>query len=42
MDCVPCGQDGCEGSKVSRCLLELSPEEVVERLEQFLKTGAAG
>jgi heptosyltransferase III len=42
LDCVPCGQDGCEGSKVSRCLLELSPEEVVARLEIFLKTGAAG
>jgi heptosyltransferase-3 len=29
-DCLPCGQDGCEGSKVSRCLVELTPAEVVE------------
>jgi heptosyltransferase III len=42
LDCVPCGQDGCEGSKVSRCLLELSPEEVVEQMERFLKAGAVG
>ena len=36
-DCVPCGRDGCEGSKVSRCLTELSQEEVVEQVEKFLK-----
>jgi heptosyltransferase-3 len=41
-ECVPCGQDGCEGSKVSRCLLELRPEEVVEQMERFLKAGVAG
>ena len=28
-ECVPCGRDGCEGSKVSRCLTEISPEEVL-------------
>ena len=28
-DCVPCGKDGCEGGKVSRCLVELTPAEVV-------------
>jgi len=38
-DCVPCGRDGCEGSKVSRCLTELSPEEVVDLLEKFLGEG---
>ena len=26
--CVPCGRDGCEGSKISRCLVEIEPEEV--------------
>jgi heptosyltransferase-3 len=31
-ECVPCGRDGCQGSKVSRCLVELGPEEVLERL----------
>jgi heptosyltransferase-3 len=27
-DCVPCGSDGCGGSKISRCLEEISAEEV--------------
>jgi heptosyltransferase III len=39
MDCVPCGQDGCEGTKVSRCLVELSPEEVVAQVDRFLRAG---
>ncbi len=39
MECVPCGQDGCQGTKVSRCLLELSPEDVVVRVDGFLRTG---
>ena len=34
-ECVPCGQDGCEGSKVSRCLVELSPKEVLSRLSSW-------
>jgi len=29
-DCVPCGKDGCDGSKKSRCLDELTPEEVLD------------
>jgi len=41
-DCTPCGQDGCEGTKVSRCLIELSPEEVLEKVEGFLQAGPAG
>jgi heptosyltransferase III len=39
MECVPCGQDGCEGTKVSRCLMELSPEEVVQRMAEHLGAG---
>jgi len=31
-DCLPCGQDGCEGSKKSRCLVELSPDEVLDAM----------
>ncbi|MBI4825075.1 MAG: putative lipopolysaccharide heptosyltransferase III [Nitrospirae bacterium] len=27
-DCIPCGKDGCKGSKKSRCLDEITPEEV--------------
>ncbi len=34
-ECVPCGQDGCEGSKISRCLTELTPEEVLERMQDW-------
>jgi heptosyltransferase III len=35
MECVPCGQDGCEGTKISRCLTELTPEEVLEQVDRF-------
>uniref|UniRef100_A0A7C3V179 Putative lipopolysaccharide heptosyltransferase III n=1 Tax=Desulfobacca acetoxidans TaxID=60893 RepID=A0A7C3V179_9BACT len=42
LDCVPCGRDGCEGTKVSRCLTELTPEEVVAQLEIFLQARAGG
>ena len=31
-DCLPCGQDGCGGSKISRCLMELTPEDVLARM----------
>lgn len=31
-ECLPCGRDGCEGSKVSRCLVELTPDEVLEAI----------
>jgi heptosyltransferase-3 len=33
-DCLPCGRDGCEGGKISRCLMELTPAEVVEQMAQ--------
>lgn len=33
-DCVPCGQDGCQGTKISRCLEEITPEEVLARMEE--------
>jgi heptosyltransferase III len=32
-ECVPCGRDGCDGSKVSRCLVELEPDEVLRRMK---------
>lgn len=35
-DCVPCGQDGCAGSKKSRCLDELTPEEVIPEIDRTL------
>lgn len=45
-ECRPCGKDGCQGSKRSRCLEEISEEEVLETAFQFLtraeKSGAGG
>ncbi|HXZ35535.1 MAG TPA: putative lipopolysaccharide heptosyltransferase III [Thermodesulfobacteriota bacterium] len=35
-DCRPCGQDGCQGSKRSRCLEEISEEEVLEEAFRLL------
>ncbi len=35
--CRPCGQDGCEGSKVSACLTELPLSEVLAACEELLK-----
>ena len=36
--CRPCGQDGCEGSKISQCLVQMDPEKVVEQALSILKT----
>lgn len=33
----PCGRDGCQGSKVSRCLVEMSPERVIRAAERLLQ-----
>jgi len=37
--CIPCGRDGCEGSKISRCLTEISAEEVIMLMEEHLGGG---
>ena len=36
-DCRPCGRDGCGGSKVSRCLVEIETDEVTEALDAVLE-----
>lgn len=36
-DCIPCGSDGCGGSKISRCLEEISPDEVRNVMEERLR-----
>ena len=36
-DCVPCGNDGCEGSKKSKCLDNLNPEEIKAAIEERLR-----
>jgi heptosyltransferase-3 len=35
--CIPCGSDGCEGSKISKCLEDIATDEVKAILEQKLK-----
>ncbi len=34
--CRPCGRDGCEGSKVSRCLTGINPELAAQALDRLL------
>jgi len=36
LECRPCGRDGCQGSKKSRCLEEISEEEVLLEAFRFL------
>lgn len=31
--CIPCGKDGCDGTKISRCLTEMKVEEVINILK---------
>lgn len=35
-ECQPCGQDGCDGSKRSDCLEDLSAEEVIPVVDEAL------
>lgn len=37
--CRPCGADGCNGTKISRCLEEIEVEEVIPALEAALAAG---
>ena len=36
-ECRPCGKDGCEGSKQSRCLEEISEAEVLKEVFEVLR-----
>jgi heptosyltransferase-3 len=38
-ECVPCGQDGCEGTKKSRCMEEISVGEVTDAVDEVLSSG---
>ena len=40
--CQPCSQKGCEGSERSRCLEELTAEEVFQRIAKTLKRTLVG
>lgn len=35
--CIPCGKDGCDGTKISRCLIDIKPGEVIELISEELK-----
>ena len=35
--CRPCGQDGCEGTKISQCLVQLDPKMVTNQALLMLK-----
>ena len=34
-DCVPCGKDGCNGSKISDCLMHLDMETIIKNIRQM-------
>lgn len=36
-DCIPCGKDGCKGSKISNCLFDITPDEVIDILKEEIK-----
>jgi heptosyltransferase-3 len=35
--CRPCGMDGCEGTKISQCLVQMKPEMILKSIESTLK-----
>lgn len=36
-NCIPCGKDGCKGSKISNCLFDIKPDEVIDILNEEMK-----
>lgn len=38
--CLPCYRDGCGGSKISKCLEDITPAEVIHNLEAMLAKAA--
>jgi heptosyltransferase-3 len=34
--CRPCGQDGCEGSKISQCLVQMNPSLIIHEASKML------
>jgi heptosyltransferase-3 len=35
--CRPCGQDGCEGTKVSQCLVQMKPSMIIQEALSMLR-----
>lgn len=36
-ECVPCGKDGCDGSKISDCLNDITVDEAMRAIEGYLR-----
>ncbi len=36
-ECIPCGKDGCDGSKISRCLENITPDDIKNILTKKLR-----
>jgi heptosyltransferase-3 len=36
-ECIPCGKDGCNGNKISKCLEDITPEDVIPVLDKKLR-----
>jgi len=36
-ECVPCGKEGCNNSKISKCLEDIKPEEIKVIIKEKLK-----
>ncbi|AQW86534.1 heptosyltransferase III [Campylobacter pinnipediorum subsp. caledonicus] len=36
-DCVPCGQDGCNGSKISNCLMDFDIDDIKNAISSNIK-----
>ncbi len=36
-ECVPCGADGCNKTKISKCLEDITPEEVIQTIVDKLR-----
>jgi heptosyltransferase-3 len=36
-ECIPCGKDGCNSSKISKCLEDIKPDEIKAIVEEKLK-----
>ena len=36
-ECIPCGEDGCHGSKISRCLEDITPDDIKNILAKKLR-----
>ncbi len=41
-DCIPCEKDGCNGTKKSKCLEAITPEEAIAAIEELLGAADAG